>query len=234
MAQAQHNRTLEHVLFWGMVVAMGIFIYLLTLDILLRPWLPEEVAFVLGAGLSYLMANKLFFGYGSLSNYLNKIAKEEVTEEDKVKAAVKSGAHKRALLEELTHFGIASIWLERYEPYRYAYLGLYLLLGGLVISLNLDLVSGLTTGSIVEGFFWGATLISVFVFAADSIVRWQYAQTVVAPIFQKIAPVVAPEQEKSVLDEDTVVCPDADDPDCQAGSNTTTTASEKKDDSAKS
>jgi len=216
MTQVQHNRTLEKLLFWAMLFAMGLFIYLLTLDLLLRSWLPEKIAFILGAGLFYLMANKLFFGFGHLSYFLDKIAKDEVTEEDKAVAAAKSGADKRALLEDLTHFGIASIWLERYEPYRYAYLGLYLLLGGLVISMNLDLVSGLTTGSMVEGFFWGATLVSVFVFAADAIVRWQYAQTVVAPIFQKMAPALAATEAAQTAEPETV-CPDADDPDCKEG-----------------
>jgi len=156
-----------------MMFAMGVFIYLLILGLLMRPWLPEEVAFVLGIGFAYLMANKLFFILGYLSAFLNKIALNEVSEEDKLTAMARSGADKRALLEDLTHFGIASIWLDRYESYRYIYLGLYLLLGSLVIVMNLELVASLATGSIVEGFFWGVSLVSVFVFAADVVVHWQ-------------------------------------------------------------
>ena len=191
MAQIKQGRRLEKVLFWAMMFAMGVFIYLLILGLLMRPWLPEEVAFVLGIGFAYLMANKLFFILGYLSAFLNKIALNEVSEEDKLTAMARSGADKRALLEDLTHFGIASIWLDRYESYRYIYLGLYLLLGSLVIVMNLELVASLATGSIVEGFFWGVSLVSVFVFAADVVVHWQYAQTVVTPIFQRVVPVLA-------------------------------------------
>jgi len=214
MANVQKHQTLEKVLFWTMVFSLGLFVALLIWGLFTNTWLPEEVAFILGAGVFYLMANTLFFGYGHLSDFLDKVANNNLEAHEKALAVQKSGADKRALAEELTEFGIATIWLERYEPYRYAYLGLYLLLSGLVLALNLDLVSGLTTGSILEGFFWGATLVSIFVLAADSIVRWQYAQTVVMPIFQKLEPVLKePSEAHSVSNEN--VCPDADDPDCK-------------------
>ena len=178
---------LEPLLYWGMLAALSIFIILLLLDLIIRPWLPQEVAFVLGFALFYLLANRLFFAYGGLSNYLDKVAKDEADEADKQHAFQKSGAAKHGLIEQLTHYGIATIWLEKYEPYRYAYLGLYLLLSGLVLALNLDWVSGLVTGSVLEGLFWGATVVSVFVLAADSVVRWQYARTVAEPVFVQLA-----------------------------------------------
>ncbi|SIN76760.1 hypothetical protein SAMN05443662_0531 [Sulfurivirga caldicuralii] len=214
---------LEQVLYWGMLFALAVFVTLLLLDLIIRPWLPEEVAFVLGFATFYLLANTLFFGYGSLSAYLDKLAKSELTEADRQKAYEKSGASKHGLIEQLTHYGIATIWLDRYSPYRYAYLGLYLLLAASVLTLNLNLVSGLTTGSILEGLFWGATLVSVFVLAADSVVRWQYAHTVAEPVYQTLAPALmaaqapTPEaQEQEYELAHNKVCPDPDDKECQA------------------
>jgi len=217
---------LEQVLYWGMLFALAVFVTLLLLDLIIRPWLPEEVAFVLGFATFYLLANTLFFGYGNLSAYLDKLAKSELTDADKQKAYEKSGASKHGLIEQLTHYGIATIWLDRYSPYRYAYMGLYLLLAAAVLTLNLSLVSGLTTGSILEGLFWGATLVSVFVLAADSVVRWQYAQTVAEPVYQTLAPALladepttpqAREQEYELAHNK--VCPDPDDKECQAAAH---------------
>lgn len=200
----KHDR-LEQVLYWSMLFAVAVFVALLFFGLIVRPWLPEEVAFVLGFALFYLLANRLLFGYGNLSAYLDKLAKEEVTEADKHKAYEKSGAIKHGLMEQLTHFGIATIWLERYEPYRYTYLGIYLAMATLVIVLNLSPISGLITGSVLEGVFWGGTVVSLFVLAADTMVRWQYAQTVMEPVYAALAPSQAEA-------ENVAPCPDPDEP----------------------
>ena len=217
---------LEQVLYWGMLFALAVFVTLLLLDLIIHPWLPEEVAFVLGFATFYLLANTLFFGYGNLSAYLDKLAKSELTDADMQKAYEKSGASKHGLIEQLTHYGIATIWLDRYSPYRYTYMGLYLLLAATVLTLNLNLVSGLTTGSILEGLFWGATLVSVFVLAADSVVRWQYAHTVAEPVYQTLAPALKPAEAETpeAKEQDyelahNKVCPEPDDEKCQAAAH---------------
>ena len=38
---------LEPLLYWLMLAALGVFVALLLLDLIIRPWLPEEVAFAL-------------------------------------------------------------------------------------------------------------------------------------------------------------------------------------------
>ena len=208
MSSVRKHDPLEQVLYWSMLFAVAVFVALLFFDLIVRPWLPEEVAFVLGFALFYLLANRLLFGYGNLSAYLDKVARDEVTDADKLKAYEKSGASKHGLVEQLTHFGIATIWLDRYEPYRYTYLGIYLALATLVIVLNLTPIAGLTTGSILEGVFWGGTVVSLFVLAADMLVRWQYAQTVVEPAYAVLAPALAQAQP---VDE-VAPCPDPDEP----------------------
>ncbi|HIC99978.1 MAG TPA: hypothetical protein EYP05_01365 [Piscirickettsiaceae bacterium] len=205
MSSVRKHDRLEQVLYWSMLFAVAVFVALLFFNLIVRPWLPEEVAFVLGFALFYLLANRLLFGYGHLSAYLDKLAKEAVTEADKRKAYEKSGAHKHGLMEQLTHFGIATIWLDRYEPYRYTYLGIYLAMATLVIVLNLSPISGLITGSVLEGVFWGGTVVSLFVLAADTMVRWQYARTVVEPVYTALAP-SQPEVEA------VAPCPDPDEP----------------------
>lgn len=208
---AKHRDKLEVFLYWAMLFSVAVFVTLIILGVIMRPWLPEEVAFVMGVALFYLLANRLFFGYGSLSAYLDKIASGEVTEADKQRAHGKSGAQKHGLIAQLTHYGIATIWLDRYEPYRYTYLAVYLLVAALVVVLNLNFVSGITTGSIVEGFFWGATVVSVFVLAADVLVRWQYALTVVEPVYAQLAPALAGSTEPDARTLEPV-CPDPDEP----------------------
>ncbi len=210
MSSVRKHDPLEQLLYWGMLFAVAVFVALLFFDVIVRPWLPEEVAFVLGFALFYLLANRLLFGYGNLSAYLDKIAKDEVTDADKMKAYEKSGANKHGVVDQLTHFGIATIWLDRYEPYRYTYLGIYLALATLVIVLNLNPITGLTTGSILEGVFWGGTVVSLFVLGADVLVRWQYAQTVVEPVYAALAPALA--QAERAQEAEVAPCPDPDEP----------------------
>ncbi|WP_294948146.1 hypothetical protein [Sulfurivirga sp.] len=210
---------LEQVLWWSMLFALAVFVTLLLLDLIIRPWLPEEVAFVIGFALFYLLGSHLLFGYGALSNFLDKLAQDELEETDLQKAYERSGARKHGLLEQLTRYGLATIWLDRYGPYRYAYLGLYLLLASYVLVTNLDPVTGLVTGSVVEGLFWGATLVSVFVLAADSLVRWQYAQVVAEPVYAGLAATSArtPEAAEQAFElEQNRVCPEPDDKACEA------------------
>jgi hypothetical protein len=211
MSMVKKYDALEKVLYWSMLFAIAVFVALLLLDLIIRPWLPEEVAYILGFAMFYLFASRLLFGYGYLSVYLDKVAKAEATDVDKQHAYMRSGAHKHGLIEQLTYYGIATIWLDRYEPYRYAYMAVYLLLAILMIVLNLSLVSGLTTGSILEGVFWGATTVSLFVLAADMLVRWQYARAVVEPTYQVLVPglnLQGKAQEELISER---VCPDPDD-----------------------
>ncbi len=203
----KHDR-LEQLLFWGMLFSVAVFVTLLFLQLIVRPWLPEEIAFVLGFALFYLLANRLLFAYGHLSAYLDKLSRDELSEADKERAYVKSGAGKHGLVTQLTHFGIATIWLDRYEPYRYTYLGIYLALAALVVVINLNPLAGLTTGSVLEGLFWGGTVVSLFVLAADMLVRWQYVQAVAGPVYAELAP-------SQAVEDAAIPCPDPDEP-CEA------------------
>ncbi len=205
---------LEKLLWWAMLAALGIFIGLLLTDMIIHPWLPEEVAFILGIALFYLLASQLLFGYGALSQYLEKMAQNQVTQADAEKAYDRSGARRHGLLEEITHYGLATLWLDRFGPYRYAYMGLYLLLAAYVVVTNLDPVTGWLSGSAMEGFFWGATVISIFVFGADLLVRWQYGQLISTTLYHLNPKENTPSAIENNSDP-AEGCPDPDDKACQ-------------------
>jgi hypothetical protein len=183
----QHRSGLEVFLFWAMLFSLGLFVGLFIFEIIVYPWKPEQIAFFFGLGIFYLFANRLLFAYGQLSEFLDKQIKDETTEEDIEKAYHRSGANKTHFLEQLTTAGISLIWLDRNEPYRYTYFGLYLLMVAFVFISNMNLVTGFTVGSILEGFFWGATIVSLFVFAGHLVVSWQVGQLVVQPLLKEMA-----------------------------------------------
>ncbi len=139
------------------------------------PWTvyPGEVAFLTGLLGFSLLANRLLFGYAHLNAYLVSLRERRATEHDARVAYARSHAVAVRRFEELTWLGIAVLWLDMLERYRYAYSAVFALLTVIAIVLALDPLGAVTAGTLLEGAFWGAATISLFVFLLEALARWQ-------------------------------------------------------------
>ena len=130
------------------------------------PLLPEDWAFLLGLLIFWLLANKLLFGYGLYISLTEGFLADAELDEAGLRNRIRQPE------EWLRPLALASLlvaWLNELDKYRYTYYATYLVVALLAILTKFDLLGYDLIGNYLEGAFWGATVVTFFVFALDLI-----------------------------------------------------------------
>ncbi|MEO2083180.1 MAG: hypothetical protein ABGX12_04045 [Desulfurobacteriaceae bacterium] len=155
---------------FSLTIAFGLF--LMTASVAANP---EAAAFILGLLGFWLFANRLIFGYGAISNTAEKVIEgEDVNKEEIAEKVAKSPeAAKAQKLEELEAAALLSMWYGVLEPFKYAYyLGFFLLF--LVAALcELNILSSVIFGPVVEAVTLGAAVPTLLVWSLEWLARQQ-------------------------------------------------------------
>ena len=153
-------------LVWSLVfILLLVFLIVQLLGLALAwPLLPEDWAFILGLLVFWLMANKLLFGY---SLYIN-LAENFLSDVELDEAKLRRRIHQPE--EWLRPLALASLlvaWLNELDKYRYTYYAAYLVVALFAILTKFNMLGYNLIGNYLEGAFWGATVVTFFVFALD-------------------------------------------------------------------
>ena len=159
------KQNLERVV-WSLVfIFLLVFLFVQLLGLALSwPLFPEDWAFILGLLLFWLLANKLLFGYGLYISLADRFLADAELDEARLRARISQP------LEWLRPLALASLlvaWLNELDKYRYTYYAAYLVVALLAILSKFDMLGYNIIGNYLEGAFWGATVVSLFVFALD-------------------------------------------------------------------
>ncbi|WP_457637734.1 hypothetical protein [Oceanithermus sp.] len=126
---------------------------------------PQELAMLIGFAGFMLLAGKLLFGYGGLLTFLEAATRGEEPDRSLAEAAVRLPDP-----EKLSLAALAGFWLAALDPYRYAFYAVYLLLLLITLATKLvlplpDMWAWVTGSSLIEGVFWGASIVALLVWA---------------------------------------------------------------------
>ena len=127
---------------------------------------PEDWAFLLGLLIFWLLANKLLFGYGLYISLTEGFLADAELDEAGLRNRIRQPE------EWLRPLALASLlvaWLNELDKYRYTYYAAYLIIALLAMLTKFNLLGYNLIGNYLEGAFWGATIVSFFVFALDLI-----------------------------------------------------------------
>jgi len=154
---------------WGVLLVLAA--WGLAVGLLLAT--PQELAMILGFAGFMLLASRLVWGYGALSTFVEALTKGE--NPDRKPAEIAAGV---ADADKLAVETLAGFWLAALEPYRYAFMAVYMLLFLIVLALKLALpvttLWGWITGSsLIEGVFWGASVAALLVWALGAVAAAQ-------------------------------------------------------------
>ncbi len=126
---------------------------------------PQELAMLLGFAGFMLIAGRLVYGYGGLAAFAEAALGGKEPDRARAEAEVRVPEP-----EKLGLAALAGMWLAALEPYRYAFYAVYLLLllvvlaGKLVVPLP-SMWSWITGTTLIEGVFWGASIVALLVWA---------------------------------------------------------------------
>jgi len=153
---------------WGLIALLGALLLFAFTGILVTALVaflsPEGLAFLLGFIGAWVFANRLLFGYGSFLIAAEGYLSKDLVEVEKLKE--KTGEPKERL-EGLSPVSLFALWLQHLEYFRYAYYGLFTLLLILMLLSKFNLLGAVALGNYLEGAFWGAAVITLFVFAFE-------------------------------------------------------------------
>jgi len=125
---------------------------------------PEGLAFLLGFLGALVFANKLLFGYGSFVITAEAfLANKEIDRRELVKKTNEPAER----TENLSIPALLTLWLASLDVYRYAYYGIFTLMLIIMLLSKFNLLGALVIGNYFEGAFWGAAVITLFVFALE-------------------------------------------------------------------
>ena len=137
----------------------GIFISTLTLALT-----PEGFSFLLGLLGAWLFANKLLFGYGSFLFTAEAVLNNQEVNREELE---KKTNQPKEQIAQLSIVSLMFLWLQSLDYYRYAYYGLFTLFLILMLLTKFNLLGALIVGNYLEGAFWGAAVVTLFVFALE-------------------------------------------------------------------
>jgi len=136
---------------------------------------PQELAMILGFAGFMLLGSRLVWGYGALSAFAEAVSRGESPDRSQAEAGSQLAEAEKLSVETLLGF-----WLAALDPYRYAFMAVYILLLLIVLALKLALpvttLWGWITGSsLIEGVFWGASVAALLVWALAAVAAAQVA-----------------------------------------------------------
>ncbi|WP_461831907.1 hypothetical protein [Aquifex sp.] len=153
---------------WILIISLAVLLTLtftgFFISTLVLTLTPEGLAFLFGFLGALVFANKLLFGYGSFlitaeaflaNKEINRRELSKKTEEPKERT------------ENLSIPSLLMLWLHNLDYYKYAYYGIFTLLLILTFLSKFNLLGSLVIGNYLEGAFWGASVITLFVFALE-------------------------------------------------------------------
>jgi len=151
-------------------VVFGIFFLILLATLfgiyitLLVSAVPEGLAFLLGFIVFLLLGNRLLFGYSNLILTLDTFLSTGEIDRQKLLSRAKEPAE---LTKELGIPSLIFMWMKDLDYYRYAYYGIFSLLLLVAVLTKLNLLGSLSIGNYIEGSFWGASVVTFFVWSLD-------------------------------------------------------------------
>jgi len=167
----------EKLFWWIFWIAFAIIVLLLFYGVALAIFssTPIELTYILGVVAFGLLANKLIFGYGWVANLLDKVISQEKIEEENIKSVRDRLDKKNIQTMEITKYlsftTLILAVLKDLDYYRYAYYGIFLLVGLLMILTKLNLLGNLIVGKYMEGLFWGAATTTFFVWGLEQLAK---------------------------------------------------------------
>lgn len=138
---------------------------------------PEATAFILGFLGFWLFANRLIFGYGAISNAAEMLIEGEEPDREEIagKVAGSREAAKARGLEKLSTSTLLSMWFAALEPFKYAYYVAFFLLFLVSALFELNILSSLIFGPVVEAVTLGAAVPTLLVWSLEWLARRQLA-----------------------------------------------------------
>ncbi len=166
-------------IFWlSFAFVLVLAIYGLSISILLAT--PAELSYIIGLIAFLLLGNRLIFGYGWLTNFLEVIiTQKQVTAQDiqKIKDKMERNTYDfTQMLKDLSLKFIVSLFLKDLDYYRYAYYVGFVLVTVLTIMSKFNLLGDLIVGRYVEGVFWGAATATLFVWGLEQLAKASFAE----------------------------------------------------------
>jgi len=153
---------------WSLIILLGALLFFAFTGILVSTLVialtEEGLAFLLGFLGALVFANKLIFGYGSFTITAEAFLSNK--EIDRRELAKKTNEPQERL-ENLSIPSLLMLWLQSLDYYKYAYYGIFTLMLILMLLTKFNLLGELIIGNYLEGAFWGAAVITLFVFALE-------------------------------------------------------------------
>ncbi|NPB08537.1 MAG: hypothetical protein GXN96_06375 [Aquificae bacterium] len=158
----------ESVFQWGLILLLAALLFFaftgILVSFLVTALTPEGFAFLLGFIGAWVFANRLLFGYGSFLITADAILQDREVNREEIE---KKTREPKERLEGLSLVSLMALWLQNLDYYRYAYYGLFTLLLILMLLSKFNLLGALIIGDYLEGAFWGAAVVTLFVFAFE-------------------------------------------------------------------
>ncbi|WP_457679799.1 hypothetical protein [Thermovibrio sp.] len=161
---------MERLIWW---IALILFIAVITLGIFFFAALvasnPETTAFVLGFLGFWLFANRLIFGFAQIANAASSVIEgEEVNKEEIAKkVASSSELAKVRKLEELSITTLLATFRASLEPFKYTYYFAFFIVLLFAVLFELNVISSVVFGPIVEALTLGAAIPTLFVWGLE-------------------------------------------------------------------
>jgi len=170
---------MERIVWWialilfGIIVALGLFF--LAAAVASNP---ETAAFVLGLLGFWLFANRLIFGFAQIANLSSSFLQgEEVSKEEVAKKVVKREEEVELKgLKELSVAALLATWRSALEPFKYAYYLGFFLVFLLAVLFELNIISSLLFGPVVEAITLGAAIPTVLVWGLELLADYYLAK----------------------------------------------------------
>ncbi|RUM28924.1 MAG: hypothetical protein DSY42_07550 [Aquifex sp.] len=153
---------------WLLVILLASMLFLaftgMFISTLLITFSAEGLAFLFGFLGALVFANKLLFGYGSFVITAEAFLANKEIDRRKL---VKKTKEPEERTQNLSIPSLLMLWLQSLDYYRYAYYGLFTLMLILMLLSKFNLLGALIIGNYLEGAFWGASVVTFFVFALE-------------------------------------------------------------------
>ncbi len=142
---------------------------------------PETAAFVLGLLGFWLFANRLIFGFGQIANFSSSFVEgEELNKEEITQKVAKSPEEAKVKgLEKLGVAALLAMWRSSLEPFKYAYYLAFFLLFLFAVLFELNVISSLVFGSIVEALTLGAAVPTVLVWGLELLADYYLSKALI-------------------------------------------------------
>ncbi len=176
---------MQRVLWW---IAFAIFIFIILAGIFIFSITiashPAAVAFTLGFLGFWLFANRLVFGFGGIADAAKAFIDGEIPDKSEIakKIAKSKEAAQLQKLEDLSVAALLSMWLSSLEPFKYTYYFSFFLLLLISILFELNLLSSLIVGPIVEAVTLGAAIPTLIVWGLELLASYYVGQALVKAV----------------------------------------------------